>query len=60
MPSTVAIEAEFERALDQYEAHLMKALCEHFGVYTARAAVRGRAQGRDSALGAGEEAETEE
>jgi hypothetical protein len=30
--STEAMEAELERTLDQYEADLMGALCEHFGI----------------------------
>jgi hypothetical protein len=31
---TVPMEAEFDRALDEYEAYLMPALCEQFGVST--------------------------
>ena len=29
---TLPMEAEFERTLDEYEAYLMQALCEQFGV----------------------------
>jgi hypothetical protein len=32
--TTEAMELEFERTLDRYEADLMEALCAHFGVST--------------------------